>query len=65
MSKTAGMTGQQYGDWFEGECQKMLDQLIRDFTNSIADAEDATAATIGNLRLLEADKAADDKAVAE
>lgn len=45
--------------------EKMLDQLIRDFTNSIADAEDATAATIGNLRLLEADKAADDKAVAE
>lgn len=28
MSKTAGMTGQQYGDWFEGECQKMLDQLM-------------------------------------
>lgn len=29
MSKTAGMTGQQYGDWFEGECQKMLDQLMQ------------------------------------
>ena len=36
--------------------EKMLDQLIRDFTTSIADAEDATATTIGNLRMLEADK---------
>lgn len=45
--------------------QKMLDQLIRDFTNSIAEAEEATAATIGNLRLLEADKTEDEKAVQE
>ncbi len=45
--------------------EKMLDQLIRDFSNSIADAEEATATTIGNLRLLEADKAEDEKAVAE
>lgn len=45
--------------------EKMLDQLIRDFTNSIAEAEEATAATIGNLRLLEADKAEDVKAVQE
>lgn len=45
--------------------EKMLDQLIRDFTSSIADAEDATAATIGNLRLLEADKAEDEKAAGE
>ena len=45
--------------------EKMLDQLIRDFTNSIAEAEEATAATIGNLRLLEADKAEDEKAVQE
>lgn len=45
--------------------EKMLDQLIRDFTNSIAEAEEATATTIGNLRLLEADKAEDEKAVAE
>ena len=35
--------------------QKMLDQLVRDFTNSIADAESAIAETIGNLRLLERD----------
>ena len=33
--------------------QKMLDQLIRDYTNSIADAESAVAQTIGNLRLAE------------
>ena len=33
--------------------QKMLDQIVRDFTNSIADAESAIAETIGNLRLLE------------
>ncbi|SFR87062.1 phage shock protein A (PspA) family protein [Agromyces sp. CF514] len=35
--------------------QKMLDQMVRDFTNSIADAEAAIAETIGNLRLLEDD----------
>lgn len=35
--------------------QKMLDQLVRDFTNNIADAEAAIAETIGNLRLLERD----------
>ena len=35
--------------------QKMLDQLVRDYTNSIADAEAAIAETIGNLRLLERD----------
>jgi phage shock protein A len=45
--------------------EKMIDQLIRDFTNSIADAEEATATTIGNLRLLEADKAEDESAVRE
>lgn len=45
--------------------EKMLDQLIRDFTSSIADAEDATATTIGNLRMLEADKVADEAAVQE
>jgi len=31
--------------------QKMLDQLVRDYSNSIADAESAIAETIGNLRL--------------
>ena len=33
----------------------MLDQLIRDFTNNIAEAEEAVAQTVGNLRLLEDD----------
>jgi len=41
--------------------QKMLDQLVRDYTNSIAEAEDAIAVTIGNLRLTEADHAEDVK----
>jgi phage shock protein A len=36
--------------------EKMLDQLIRDFTNNIAEAEQAVAQTIGNLRLLEDDE---------
>lgn len=35
--------------------QKMLDQLIRDYTSNIADAESAIAQTIGNLRLAEDD----------
>ncbi|WP_129338665.1 PspA/IM30 family protein [Cellulomonas endophytica] len=35
--------------------QKMLDQLVRDYTSSIADAEKAIAQTIGNLRLAEQD----------
>ncbi|RGE19841.1 PspA/IM30 family protein [Leucobacter sp. wl10] len=35
--------------------QKMIDQLIRDYSNNIADAEAAIAETIGNLRLLEQD----------
>ncbi|AZQ77801.1 PspA/IM30 family protein [Flaviflexus ciconiae] len=39
--------------------QKMLDQLVRDYTNSISEAEDAIAVTIGNLRLAEADHAED------
>ena len=33
----------------------MLDQMVRDYTNSIAEAESAVAQTIGNLRLLEQD----------
>jgi phage shock protein A len=44
---------------------KMLDQMIRDYTNSIAEAEEATAQTIGNLRLLEQDKATDEDAIRE
>ncbi len=41
------------------EPEKMLDQLIRDYTNSIADAEAAIAQTIGDLRLAEKDYAED------
>lgn len=42
--------------------EKMLDQLIRDFTSNIADAEQAVAQTIGNLRLVEDDLAEAKKA---
>jgi phage shock protein A len=35
--------------------ERMLDQLVRDFTDNIAEAEEAVAQTIGNLRLLEDD----------
>ncbi|RUR01244.1 PspA/IM30 family protein [Labedella endophytica] len=45
--------------------QKMLDQMVRDFTNSIADAESAIAETIGNLRMLEQDHAEDVRAAQE
>jgi phage shock protein A len=45
--------------------QKMLDQLVRDYTNSIADAEAAIAETIGNLRLLERDHEEDVRAATE
>uniref|UniRef100_A0AAU2JVS8 PspA/IM30 family protein n=1 Tax=Streptomyces sp. NBC_00049 TaxID=2903617 RepID=A0AAU2JVS8_9ACTN len=45
--------------------QKMLDQLIRDYTNNIAEAEQAVATTIGNLRMLEADHKEDVEAAAE
>lgn len=45
--------------------EKMLDQLIRDYTNSIAEAENAVAQTIGNLRLAEQDYAEDQAAVRE
>lgn len=36
--------------------EKMLDQLIRDFTSNIGEAEEAVAMTVGNLRLLEDDE---------
>ncbi|MDQ0986747.1 PspA/IM30 family protein [Streptomyces sp. V2I9] len=45
--------------------QKMLDQLVRDYTNNIAEAEQAVAATIGNLRLMEQDHQEDVEAAAE
>jgi phage shock protein A len=35
--------------------EKMLDQLIRDFTSNIQEAEKAVAQTVGNLRMLEDD----------
>lgn len=35
--------------------QKMIDQLVRDFSANIQEAEAATAQTIGNLRMLEED----------
>jgi phage shock protein A len=45
--------------------EKMLDQLVRDYTSSIAEAQDAVAQTIGNVRLAEADHAEDVAAVKE
>ena len=45
--------------------EKMLDQLIRDYTNSIAEAEEAVAQTIANVRMAEADLQTDRDAVAE
>jgi len=45
--------------------QLMLDQLVRDFTNSIAEAESAVAQTIGNLRLMEQDYAEDLESAAD
>lgn len=44
---------------------KMLDQLIRDYTNSIAEAETAVAQTVGNLRLAEKDHEEDVAAAAD
>jgi len=40
----------------------MMDQLIRDYTNNIAEAEQAIAQTIGNLRMAQADLENDRKA---
>lgn len=37
----------------------MLDQMVRDYSSNIAEAESAIAQTIGNLRLLEQDHAED------
>jgi len=39
--------------------EKMLDQLVRDYSSSISEAEEAVAVTIGNLRLAERDHAED------
>jgi phage shock protein A len=45
--------------------QKMLDQLIRDYTNNIVEAEQAVASTIGSLRLMEQDHEEDVEAARE
>lgn len=45
--------------------QKMLDQLIREYSGNITEAEEAVATTIGNLRLMEQDHAEDVAAAAE
>ncbi|MCW2289661.1 PspA/IM30 family protein [Leucobacter luti] len=45
--------------------EKMLNQMERDFKNSIVDAESSVAQTIGNLRLMEADLEEDRRAVTE
>lgn len=37
--------------------QKMLDQMVRDYTAAIREAEESVAVTIGDLRLLEQDHA--------
>lgn len=44
---------------------KMIDQLIRDYTNEIAEAESAIAQTVGNLRLAEKDHKVDVDAAAD
>jgi len=45
--------------------EKLLDQLVRDFSNNIAEAEDAVAQTVGNLRMLEDDAREADQARVE
>ena len=45
--------------------EQMLDQLIRDFTSNIEEAEQAVAQTVGNLRLLEEDQREAQRAHAE
>lgn len=45
--------------------QKMLDQLVRDYTTNIGEAERAVAQTIGNLRLAEQDYNEDVRAARE
>ncbi|MFI6641509.1 PspA/IM30 family protein [Streptomyces sp. NPDC050504] len=45
--------------------QKMLDQLIRDYTANIGEAEQAVATTIGGLRLMEQDHREDVAAARE
>jgi phage shock protein A len=43
----------------------MLDQMVRDFTNNMSQAEDAVAQTIGNLRMVQDDCAEAQSAAAD
>ncbi|MFI9551551.1 PspA/IM30 family protein [Nonomuraea endophytica] len=45
--------------------QLMLDQMVRDYTDNIAEAEKAIAQTIGSLRMVEADYREDVQAAGE
>lgn len=45
--------------------EKMLDQLVRDYTNSIAEAEEAVAQTIAHVRMAEGDLRSDQEAATE
>lgn len=45
--------------------EKMIEQMIRDFTANIQEAESSIATTIGNLRMLEEDYEENNKASAE
>ncbi|MBG6085588.1 PspA/IM30 family protein [Zhihengliuella flava] len=45
--------------------QKMLDQMLRDYTNNISEAETAVAQTIGNLRLMQQDREEDVRTATE
>ncbi|MDN5715959.1 MAG: PspA/IM30 family protein [Janibacter sp.] len=45
--------------------EKMLDQLVRDYTNSIAEAEEAVAQTIAHVRMAEGDLTSDREAATE
>ena len=45
--------------------QLMMDQMLRDYTDNISEAEEAIAQTIGNLRLMETDQIEDQQAAKE
>ncbi|RKW71627.1 PspA/IM30 family protein [Galactobacter caseinivorans] len=45
--------------------KKLLDQMVRDYSNNIAEAETAIAQTIGNLRMMQEDYAEDVQAAQE
>lgn len=45
--------------------KKLLDQMVRDYSNNIAEAETAIAQTIGNLRMMQEDHAEDVRAAQE